>query len=141
MELVVNPAQPFAADVGVDLGRRDLAVPEHQLDGPEVGPALEEVRREGVPQDVRADLGGDPGRQGVPLQEFPKPLARERAAAAMTRILPFGSSVSKAKTASGSVSWPSRRVLRVGWSSQSGPSTAGRTRKGSVLIGAEGLRP
>jgi hypothetical protein len=82
MELVVNPAQPFAADVGVDLCRRDLAVPEHQLDGPEVGPALEEVRREGVPQDVRADLGGDPGRPGVPLQEFPKSLPRERAAAA-----------------------------------------------------------
>ena len=44
MELVVDPAQPFTADVGVDLGRRDLAVPEHQLDGPEVGPALKEVR-------------------------------------------------------------------------------------------------
>jgi hypothetical protein len=70
MELVVNPAQSFAADVGVDLGRRDLAVPEHQLDGSEVGPALEEVRREGVPQEEELDEVTLVGKEGVPGEAF-----------------------------------------------------------------------
>ncbi len=81
MELVVNPAQSFAADVGVDLGRGDLTVPEHQLYGPEVGSPLQKMRREGVPQDMRADIGDDPGGPGVAFQEFPKSLPGERAAA------------------------------------------------------------
>jgi len=38
MELIVDAAQPVAADVGVDLGRRDLAVAEHKLDRPKVRP-------------------------------------------------------------------------------------------------------
>ncbi len=79
VELVVNLTEPVAADVGIDLGRRDLAVPEHELDGPEVRAALEEVGGEGMPQDVRADLRGDPGLQGVALEELPETLPGERA--------------------------------------------------------------
>jgi len=82
MELVINPAQPFTADMGVNLGRRDLAVPEHKLNGPEVGPPFKEMGRKRVPQDVRADLGRNPGCPGVPFQKFPKPLPRERPAPA-----------------------------------------------------------
>ena len=46
MKFVVYPAEAVPADVGVDLGRRDLAVSEHHLDGAKVGPVVEKMRRE-----------------------------------------------------------------------------------------------
>lgn len=45
------PAPPIGY-VGVQLGRRQIRVAEHLLDGAEVGSALEEVRREGVAEQV-----------------------------------------------------------------------------------------
>src|SRR5919198_2263919 len=50
---VIDPAQPLAVDVGVDLGRRERAVAEELLDGAEVGAALDEVCGEGVAQPMR----------------------------------------------------------------------------------------
>ena len=80
VELVVDAAEPLPADVGVDLRRRDLAVAEHELDRAQVRPPLEQVRRERMPQDVRADLGAQPGLRGVLAEELPQSLAREGAA-------------------------------------------------------------
>jgi len=77
MELVVNPADQVPADVGVDLGRRDLAVAEHELDRPQVRPPFEQVRREGMAEDMGADLGGEAGLAGVLADEFPQALAGE----------------------------------------------------------------
>ena len=48
------PAAPVG-DVRVQLGRPEIGVPEHLLDAPEVGAALEQVRRERVPEQVRVD--------------------------------------------------------------------------------------
>src|SRR3990167_8715380 len=48
---------------------------EHDLYGPQVGPALEQVRREGVPEGVRAYILGDPRFKGLMLYYLPVPLA------------------------------------------------------------------
>ena len=53
--LAVHVEQVLHVDLGVALGRGQRAVPEQFLDGPQVGAAFEQVRREGVPQRVRAD--------------------------------------------------------------------------------------
>ena len=53
MGSVVDAAQPAAVHVGVDLRRRERAVAEELLDGPEIGAALDEMRGEGVAQPVR----------------------------------------------------------------------------------------
>ena len=53
-------------DVGVDHGGAELAVAEELLDGSDVGPVLEEVGGEGVPQAVAGDA---PGESGVPCGE------------------------------------------------------------------------
>jgi methionine biosynthesis protein MetW len=48
--------QPVVEHVGVDLRGRDIGMAEQLLDDPQVGPVLEQVARESVAQDVRADL-------------------------------------------------------------------------------------
>src|SRR5215217_3195357 len=53
MRAVVDLAEAAGVDVAVYLGRRERAVPEQLLDRPQVGAALEQVRRERVPQTVR----------------------------------------------------------------------------------------
>src|SRR5512137_1522676 len=88
MELVVDAAKPVPADVGVDLRRRDLAVAEHELDRAQVRPPLEQVRRERMPEDVGADLGGQAGLRGVLAEELPDPLPGEHAAAQRQETLP-----------------------------------------------------
>ena len=50
---VIDLAQPLAVHVAVRLRRRERAVAEQLLDHPQVGAALEQVRRECVPQPVR----------------------------------------------------------------------------------------
>jgi hypothetical protein len=49
MHLVIEGAEPGLVDMGVDLGRADVGVPEHGLHGPEVGAVVEEVRGNGAP--------------------------------------------------------------------------------------------
>ena len=44
------------SDVGVDLGRRDIRVAQHLLNGTEVSAMAEQVRRKSVTEDVRADF-------------------------------------------------------------------------------------
>src|ERR1700687_139629 len=49
----VNLLQPFLDDVGVNLGGRNVGMPEHELHGPEVRSPLEQMRGKTVPQHVR----------------------------------------------------------------------------------------
>src|SRR6266850_1743064 len=49
---LVNLLQPLLDDVGVNLRRRNVRVAEHELNGPEVRSALEQVRGETVSQHV-----------------------------------------------------------------------------------------
>src|SRR5262249_56463866 len=53
MSAVVHPAQPLAVDVAVRLRRRQRAVSEQLLDRPQIGTALEQMRRERVAQSMR----------------------------------------------------------------------------------------
>src|SRR5688572_24176456 len=52
VERAPHPAAAAVEDVRVDHGRRDVAVPEQLLDGPDVVAGLEQVGRERVPQGV-----------------------------------------------------------------------------------------
>ena len=56
--------QALRRDVGVDLGRADVGVPEQRLHDAQVRAAPEQVGREGVAQRVRRHVGVDGGRRG-----------------------------------------------------------------------------
>ena len=48
--------QPYLVDMGVDLRGGEAGVTEHFLDGAQVRAVTEQMRREGMPQEVRPDL-------------------------------------------------------------------------------------
>src|SRR5688572_354690 len=77
METIVDLPQPGFEHMCVDLRRREVGVAEHGLDGAEVGAALEQVRRERVTQDVRAEMTAHTGGESVLLQQLPEPEAGE----------------------------------------------------------------
>src|SRR5258705_9938681 len=77
MKTVVHRPHPLLQHVGVNLRRREIGVAEHHLDGAEVGAALEQVRRERMPQHVRAERRGDAGAAPVRLQDLPEADARQ----------------------------------------------------------------
>ena len=57
MFLVVEAAQALSGDMGVDLGCRQGGVAQHHLDGTEIGAVFDQMRCEGVADDVGADVG------------------------------------------------------------------------------------
>ena len=63
--LGVDLAQRCDRDQRVDLRRRHRGVPEQLLHDPDVGPALEQVGRERVPQGVRRDVAAQAGPLGA----------------------------------------------------------------------------
>src|SRR3954471_7908344 len=68
--------------VGVELGRREVGVAEHLLHRPEICAALEQVRRERVPEQVRVDaLRVEAGFAGELAEDQERAGAGERAAA------------------------------------------------------------
>src|ERR1041384_720368 len=81
MKPVVRVLQTTLVDMRVDLGRRDIDVPEHLLDDAQVTAVFQQVRGEAVPQCVRRDVLGDAGGVGVLLDEIPDRLRTERRAA------------------------------------------------------------
>ena len=79
LEVGLPPAA--VGDVRVDLGRAQVGVAEHLLHAPQVGAALEQVRGEGVPQQVRVDaLGVEPGLTRELADDQERARAGERAA-------------------------------------------------------------
>src|SRR4051794_12315632 len=77
----VDVLQPLGREVGVDLGRGDVGVAEHLLEGTEVAAAGQQVRREGVTQRVRAHAVGEPRAARVALDDLVEALAGQPAAA------------------------------------------------------------
>ena len=76
MSLEVEVAAAAVGNVRVQLGRGQIGVAEHLLDAAQIGPALEQVSREGVPQEVRVDaLRLEPGL-GRELRRIRKAPAR-----------------------------------------------------------------
>ena len=67
-------------DVRVDLGREDGLVSQHFLHDAQVGPVLDEVRREGVTEGVRGDFLADAGEQRLLLDEVENGHPAQRAA-------------------------------------------------------------
>ena len=67
--MLVHRSQSVTSDVSVDLGGRKIGVAQELLDGPEVGSALEQVRRVGVAQGVRVQ--DPPVGQRVALEDAP----------------------------------------------------------------------
>ena len=58
VRLEVDVAAAPVGDVRVALGRPQVRVPQHLLDGAQVGPALQQVRGERVTQQMRVDTTG-----------------------------------------------------------------------------------
>src|SRR4029079_19703570 len=81
MELTMYRSKIFAIHVRIDLRRRDVRVPEHLLDGAEVGAAFEEMGGEGVAEGVRRNRLCDAGPVDVAAGDFPGAHACERLAA------------------------------------------------------------
>ena len=77
MKLAVEFFEILLIYVGVDLGGADVHVPQHRLDEPEVGPALQQMSRKGMAQDMGTDPLGDTGLQGILSQDLPKTLPAE----------------------------------------------------------------
>ena len=72
METVVNRLEPRLEDVGINLSGRQIGVTEHHLDGTQVGPAVQQMRRKRVSQDVRAQRSRQLRANAVALQDLPK---------------------------------------------------------------------
>jgi hypothetical protein len=53
MVLLVQRLQSLARDVRINLGGRDVGVPQQELDDTQIRPVVQEVRRKGVPQRMR----------------------------------------------------------------------------------------
>src|SRR5690606_19295405 len=71
----VQLLHPLASDVRVDLGRRDIAVPEQELHDPKVGTVVQQMRRERVPNGMRRQLLVDARLLRVALDDMPEGLA------------------------------------------------------------------
>src|SRR6266545_1834534 len=72
VKFVVDRSQARLEHVRVNLRRRQVRVPEHHLDRAQIRAPFQQVRREGVPQDVRADIAGDARLDAVVLQHLPE---------------------------------------------------------------------
>ena len=67
-------------DVGVDLSRREIRVAEHGLDAAEIGPVLEQVRRETMAQLMGTDGPADASRFRIAADQDPDPLPAQMVA-------------------------------------------------------------
>src|SRR5215210_1027999 len=68
--------------VRVELGRREVRMPEHLLDAAEVGSTLEQVRGEAVPEQVRVNAARlETGLLGQPADDQERACTGERPAA------------------------------------------------------------
>src|SRR5437867_7137118 len=83
MKVLVDLPQALTIDVRVDLRRRDVGVAEHHLHGSQVGAALQQMRREGVTQHVRAELAPETDRASVLLEDLPEALPAHPSAPAV----------------------------------------------------------
>ena len=59
MERFVDLLQTALVDVGVNLSRRDIRMPEHFLDDAKVGPVAQQVRGETMAQHMRMHVQPD----------------------------------------------------------------------------------
>src|SRR5581483_3188166 len=72
MVAVVHRAHAMLQHVRVNLRRREIRVAKHQLDCAQVGAALQQVRREGMTQHVRADGRAQACLARIRLEDLPE---------------------------------------------------------------------
>src|SRR5688572_4999962 len=75
MKLVVDITHPLFEDVRVDLCGGQVRVPQHHLNGAQVGTALQQVRGKRVSKHVGADRRFQARLPRVRLQDFPESYA------------------------------------------------------------------
>ena len=78
--LFVQFFEVFLSDVGIDLGRCNIDMPEHYLNRPQIRAAFQQVAGKRVAQHVRGYLFSDAGFKAVAFDQFPKALAAHRPA-------------------------------------------------------------
>jgi Tfp pilus assembly protein PilN len=76
VEPVVDGAETRFEHVRIYLGRREIRVAEHHLNRAQIGAVLEEMRRERVPEHVRAERARQSGLLPVAFQNLPEADAR-----------------------------------------------------------------
>ena len=81
MGVAVGGRQATGRHVRVDLGRREVLVAEQLLDDAQVRAAVEQVRREGVPQRVGRDALGQAGAAAQAVEPVAQTTDAERRAA------------------------------------------------------------
>ncbi len=72
MELLVHRTKVLSVDVRIDLGSREVGVPEHLLYGSKIRPSFQEVCGKGMPQRVRGDALLNPGPICTPPDDSPR---------------------------------------------------------------------
>ncbi len=77
-EVRMDTFQALALHMGIDLRRRDLRVPQHDLEGSKICPALQEMGRERVADHMRGQLCCNAGFFRPPAEQLPEPLSRQR---------------------------------------------------------------
>ena len=78
MKAPMDVLEPLLVHMRVDLRRGDIGVAEHLLDHPEIGAVVQQVRGEGVPQQVRVDFGRiESGQRRALLHDLPHAGGRE----------------------------------------------------------------
>ena len=99
MRFAIDLDQLRGIDMSVALGRAEARVAEQLLDGPEVGAALQQVRRERVTQGVRADSQSRAALRDVPPQQAVDAASGQPAAAGIRSITSSDSDSSAACSA------------------------------------------
>src|SRR5208283_5084880 len=80
---LVDLLQPLLHDVGIDLRRGIIGMPQHQLHGAQIGATFQEMRGKTVPQHVRCKRRAQPSLAPVGREYLPHAHAAERSAAAI----------------------------------------------------------
>ena len=69
--------QSLLIDMRVNLRRRNIRMPEHFLDDPQIGPVRQEVCRKRMSQEMRVNVDFKPGCCSDLFDNLPDPLGRQ----------------------------------------------------------------
>ena len=88
MKLPMHRLEPLLIDMGVNLRRRNVGVPKHFLNDPQIGPVAEQMGGKTVPKQMRIDVRFQSGMSGPcflrsarsapSLVSFPGPTEKSR---------------------------------------------------------------
>src|SRR4029078_6314751 len=82
MKLIVDSAHALLQHVRIDLGRGEIGVAEHHLNGSQVRSPLKQMGRKGVAQHVRTQGVSNPSLLRVGLQNLPESHSAQTGSAA-----------------------------------------------------------